>query len=468
MTTTISINRRANREWPNVQALSAAVTGQVLLPGDDGFEQAREVHDSSFDRWPAVIVCAADSRDVAAAIRFANDHDLPIAVRSGGHNIIGLSVLDDALVIDLSRLKGIEIDPLTRIARVQPGVISAELAAAAGAHGLALTTGDTSTVGIGGLTVGGGIGFMVRKYGLTIDSLLSAEVVTAGGEIVQVSTSEHSDLFWAIRGGGGNFGIVTELRFRLAPVRDIFGGMIFVPATREAVRGYLEYAPNAPEDLTTLAHIMHAPPAPFMPAERVGELVLGIIVCWVGDPEEGRRALAPLYGLGPIVADVVDVMPYPSLYQFTEEGAAARHIAEVRSMFSQDLSDAAIDALIEGVRNATAPMSMVQLRGLGGALARVSSDATAFAHRDARVMTLIVSIWHDTSEDDRPHRAWTKQLFEQVTAERDGVYVNFVANEGPARIREAYPAETYERLARVKRTWDPENVFQGNQNIRPS
>lgn len=205
-----------------------------------------------------------------------------------------------------------------------------------------------------------------------------------------------------------------------------------------------------------------------MPAERVGELVFGIIACWTGDPEEGRAALASLYALGEVVADAVEVMPYPSIYAFTEEGAAALHGAELRSMFSQDLSDAAIDALIEGVRNSTAPMSMVQLRGLGGALARVDTGATAFAHRDARVLTLIVSIWHDAQEDSTAHRRWTRELFAQVRDERDGVYVNFVTNEGEERIREAYSNGAYERLARVKRTWDPDNVFQGNQNIRPA
>jgi FAD/FMN-containing dehydrogenase len=465
--TTSTTTQTARPNFPDFGQLAASLRGHVIVPGDEGFEEARQLHDLSFDRWPAAIVRPVDGADVASALRFTRDYDLTVAVRSGGHNIIGLSVLDDSLVIDLGSLKAIAIDPVTRTARVQPGVISGELAAAANKHGLALTTGDTSTVGIGGITVGGGIGFMLRKYGLTIDNLLSAEVVTADGRLVHTSSNEHPDLVWAIRGGGGNFGIVTEYTFRLAPVGNVLAGMFFLPATREVIRGYLDYTPNAPEDLTTLAFIMHAPPAPFIPADRVGELVVGILPCWIGDPEEGRAALAPLYALGTPIADVVDVMPYPAIYDFTAE-AAARHGAEVRSMFSQELSDDAIDALIEGVRHATTPQSMVQLRGLGGALARVDTGATAFAHRDAKVMTLIVAIWLDPNEETEGHRRWARDLFSEVRGERDGVYVNFVANEGEARIREAYPNGAYERLARIKQTWDPENFFRGNQNVRPA
>jgi FAD/FMN-containing dehydrogenase len=464
--TTAAITQTTRRPTPDFGQLAASIEGTIVLPGDEGYDEARAVHDPTFDRWPAAIVRVAGTADVAKAIRFARDYDIAIAVRSGGHQVIGLSVLDDALVVDLGGLKGIAIDPVTRIAKVQPGVISGELAAEANKHGLALTTGDTSTVGIGGITVGGGIGFMVRKYGLTIDHLLSAEVVTADGRIVRASSNENPELFWALRGGGGNFGVVTEYVFRLDPVDKVYGGMFFLPATREVIRGYLDYTPNAPEDLTTLAHLIQAPPLPFIPAEWVGRPVVGIIACWTGAPEDGPAAFAPMYALGELVAEVVDVMPYPSIYQF-DEVPRARHGAELRSMFSQDLSDAAIDAMIEAITNASSPFNLVQLRGLGGALAKVETGATAFAHRDAKVLTLIVSIWMDPNEDDAPHRQWTRDLWAKVQAERDGVYVNFVANEGEPRIREAYAHGTYERLARVKRTWDPDNVFQGNQNIRP-
>ncbi len=345
MTTTTTTE---TRPMPSVDfsQLAESVRGEVILRGDEGFEAARRVHDFSFDRWPVAIVRCADGTDVARAVRFALDYELPLSVRSGGHSVIGAGVLDDALVVDMSALNGVAVDPVTSTARVQPGATSDVLANALHEYGLALTTGDTSSVGIGGLTLGGGLGYMVRKYGLTIDNLLAIEMVTAEGRMVRASANEHPELFWALRGGGGNFGIVTEFTFKCAPVRDILGGMIFVPATAEAVRGYLEYAPNAPEDLTTMAHIMHAPPAPFIPAERVGELVLGIIVCWAGDSEAGRAALAPLYALGETVADVVDVMPYPSIYAFMAE-AAAPHAAEVRSMFSQDLSDETIEKLLE-------------------------------------------------------------------------------------------------------------------------
>jgi len=267
-------------------------------------------------------------------------------------------------------MKRVSINPETLISRIQAGATSNDIAGPANALGLALTTGDTGSVGIGGLTLGGGIGFMVRKHGLTIDNLLSAQVVLASGEIVTASETEYSDLFWAIRGGGGNFGIVTEFTFQLAPVGMILGGDLMLPATKEVIRGYLEYAATAPDELSTIANIMHAPPAPYVPQDCIGELVLSILVVWIGDPEEGNRALAPLRALATPVADVVGVMPYPAIYKFTAH-QEMQHGASVRSMFSYDLSDETIEASLDALRNATSPYSIVHLRGLGGALDRV-------------------------------------------------------------------------------------------------
>jgi FAD/FMN-containing dehydrogenase len=450
-----------------VESLRSRLTGQLVTANDARFDELRAVQDVTLDRRPLAIVHAANAEDVALAVRFARDHGLALAVRSGGHSMAGHSMVDGAIVVDLSGMKRITIDPILRVARVQGGATSGDLAGPAHDFGLALSTGDTSSVGMGGLVTGGGIGFMVRKYGLAIDNLLSARVVTANGEIVTASDDEHPDLFWAIRGGGGNFGIVTELELRLAPVGHVLGGVLLLPASREVVRGYLEYTAAAPDGLTTLANLMHAPPAPFVPEERVGELVLAIHPCWTGTVEDGERALEPLRALARPVADAVSLIPYPRIYDFTAH-QAVRHGWSMRSTFAHELSDVALDAALDAMERATSPYSIVQLRGLGGALARVGTEETAFAHRDKRYLFAAIGVWLDAAEDAAPHRAWTESLWQQVRPEGGGVYVNFLADDGPSRIREAYPDSTYARLAEVKRTYDPHNLFKLNQNVPPA
>ncbi len=447
--------------------LESALAGKLITAESDEYGQARKVQNIDFDRHPLAIVRAANTQDVSFAIRFARRHGLRVAVRSGGHSVAGHSMVDDAIVVDLSHMKGIEIDPATGVARVQPGVTSGQLAPVAAQHGLAISTGDTSSVGFGGLATGGGIGFMVRKHGLTIDHMLAAEVVTADGEIITASKDEHPELFWAIRGGGGNLGVVTEFTFQLKQVGTILGGDLLLPASREVIRGYLDYTVNAPDGLSTIAHVMHAPPAPFVPADMVGSLVLAIIVCWTGDLQEGEAAVAPLRSLATPVADTVRPMSYPDIYLSTEHQAAP-HGAVLRTMFADELSDDTLDAFIRGIQWASSPYSVVHLRGLGGQMSRVSKDATAFAHRDRRYMMAIIAVWLDPNEDAAPHHAWAEDLWNQVRQEGIGAYVNFVGDEGEDRIRDAYPSETYERLARVKQAYDPANVFSLNQNIRPA
>jgi Berberine and berberine like len=308
---------------------------------------------------------------------------------------------------------------------------------------------------------------MVRKYGLAIDNLLSAQVVTAAGDLVTTSATENPDLFWAIRGGGGNFGIITEFEFRLAPVGQVYGGALVLPATHEIIRAYLDYITDSPDDLTTITFVMHAPPAPFIPENRVGEVVLFIMPVWTGSIEDGEKAIAPLRALAEPIADTVAPMPYPVIYDYTAE-AAAPHAAEVRSMFSDEISDETIDAILKAYQNSSSPYNLVQLRGLGGAMARVGKDETAFAHRDAKYLTLIVGLWLDENEDGTPHIEWTKDLWEQIKPDANGVYVNFVADEGPERVRrDAYGEATFERLTEIKAKWDPANLFQFNQNIPP-
>lgn len=450
-----------------IRQLEERLDGELVYPDSVGYDEARRTQSIEFERYPALIVRARSAADVSRAVTFARAQGLALAVRSGGHSVAGHSMVDGAVVVDLSGMKRVVVEPEARIARVQAGATSGDLIAAAGEHGLALSTGDTASVGMGGLVTGGGIGFMVRKHGLTIDSLISAQVVTAEGDIVTASEAEHADLFWAIRGGGGNFGIVTEFMFRLVPAGLVLGGMLVLPASREVIRGYLDLAAAAPDELSTIANVCFLPPAPFVPQERVGELVVAILVCWAGDIAEGERALAPLRALATPVADLVSPIPYPVLYQFTAHQSAP-HASAIRSMLADELSDAAIDAALEAFTHPSTPMVALQLRALGGAMARIGGEATAFAHRDARYLVAMLAAWMDPAEDPAPHRAWVEALYEAIRPEGSGVYVNFLGNEGAARIKEAYPAATYARLAEIKRRYDPGNLFRFNQNILPA
>jgi FAD/FMN-containing dehydrogenase len=448
-----------------LEPLRSRLAGQLLTADSAGYDAARTTINGS-DRFPLAIVHVANVDDVVATVDFARDHSLPLAVRSGGHSLGGYSVVTDAVVVDFSTMKAVTVDPDTRTARVQAGATSGDLAGPAAAHGLAVSTCDTHSVGIGGLTTGGGIGFMVRKHGLTIDNLLEAQVVTAGGEILTASADENADLFWAIRGGGGNVGVITEFTFRLASVPQVLGGALILPATREVIRGYLDYSVSAPDDLTTIANLVHLPPVPFVPAERVGEPVLLVLVTWSGDIEAGQQALAPLRALAEPVVDVIAPMPYPAMYQLTAD-QVVEHAASVRNMFADDLSDTAIDAMLAAIAQSSSPMSVVQLRGLGGAYGRVANDATAFAHRERKLLVSILNIWFDVTEDRASHEAWTDALWETLRPEGAGVYVNFLEREGPDRVREAYPGGTYEQLQAIKAKYDPENLFRFNQNIPP-
>jgi hypothetical protein len=445
-----------------VQTLRARLLGDVILPGDEQYDDARLTHILNYDRYPAIIVRAADAADVIRAVEFAQARDLPLAVRSGGHSVPGHSSVDGGIVVDLSRMKAISVDPERQTVWAQPGVTSAELFAATGPHGLVLTTGDTSSVGLGGLTLGGGIGWLVRKYGLTIDHLLSVEMVTADGRIVVASAEQNPELFWALRGGGGNFGVVTGFEFRLEPAATILGGALILPATPEVLRGYAAYTPQAPEGLTTIAFMMPSPPLPFVPEAWHGRLVVMIVAAWVGDVEEGQRALDPLRELAEPVADLIGPMPYDGLFQFTDLGAQP-HAATVRSGYMSELSDEDIETMLLHYVTHPNPMGMVQLRGLGGAFARVPAGATAFAHRDKPLFLAIIALGGEERD-----RIWAETLWQQLEPRTSGVYVNFLADEGESRIRAAYPPATYARLAEVKRRYDPTNLFRLNQNIQPA
>jgi FAD/FMN-containing dehydrogenase len=440
------------------------VQGEVLTPEHEVYDAARQLWNASFQRFPSIIVRCEDVADVAEAVRFANEQGLEIAVRSGGHSLAGLSMVDGGVVVDLSRMRTVEVDAEQRAAWVSPGITSDELAAQTLPHGLVLTTGDAPTVGVGGLTLGGGIGWLVRKHGLTIDHLLAAEVVTAEGRVVIASAEQHPDLFWALRGGGGNFGIVTRFQFRLEPVGLIVGGLVGLPMTAEAVRGYAELACAAPEELTTQLILTAAPPAPFVPESLVGTPVALVVACWSGDLEAGREVIGRFSQLaGGALIEMVDVMPYAALFEFLREPTQPGMYGVARSGFVDELTDELLETMVS---ECPPPMSIVQLRVLGGAMARVPAEATAFAHRDKQFMLSFLG--HGlTPELGAAAVDWAERLWAQACGWTDGVYVNFLGSIDEAeRIHEAYPGTTYERLVEVKRKYDPENRFHGNQNIR--
>jgi FAD/FMN-containing dehydrogenase len=448
------------------EAFEAAIHGSIVLPGSPEYDEARLVHNANTDRRPALIVRAADATDVVQTVTLARESGLDLSIRGGGHSLAGYGTNEGGIVLDLGAMKGLHIDPERRLAWAQPGLTAGEYTVAAAAHGLATPFGDTGSVGISGLTLGGGIGWLVRKYGLAIDALVAVEIVTADGRLITASEDSHPDLFWAVRGGGGNFGVVTRFQFKLYPVGEILGGALFMPATRDVLRGLVPIAAAAPEELTTISFLMALPPAPFIPAELVGTSSVVIMFVWTGDPADGQAALQPFRDLATPLADMAMPMPYPGIYEMLRD-AEQRSLAVHRSRFLSTVDDAAVDAILEATAAPSSPGAMVQLRVLGGAMARVAASDTAFAHRDAAVMATIMTLYDDPSTE-AAHVAWTVGLHEKLAPNSVGVYSNFLEAEGDERIRAAYPAGTYERLAEVKRRYDPSNLFHLNQNIRPA
>jgi len=449
----------------SIAQLRADFNGRVISPSDSEYEQARAVFYRSHDRRPAAIVRPADAVAVSRVVSLARENGLELAVRSGGHSLAGHGVSEGGIVLDLSDLKALDLDVEGRTAWAETGLTASEYATAAGKHGLATGFGDTGSVGIGGLTLGGGVGFLVRKHGLTIDNLLAAEVVTADGELLHVDAETHPELFWAIRGGGGNFGVATRFRYRLHEVDTVVGGMLILPATPDIIEGFVAEAEAAPEELTAIANIMVAPPMPFLTSEAHGKLIVMALVCFAGDVESGERAFAPFRALAEPITDGVRPMAYPELFQlFGEEGPGPeREVA--RSLFIDDAGDGAAETIVDHLEASTAPMAVAQLRVLGGAVARVPAEATAYAHRARRIMVTLGAVYEDAEESPQ-HENWVTGFADVLRRDRDaGVYVNFVGDEGEARVRDAYPGPTWDRLKEIKRRYDPTNLFRLNQNI---
>ena len=448
-----------------IPALRDAIHGRVIAPDDADYDKARTVAAGGIDRLPAVIVRVADADDVARVIALARETGLELAVRSGGHSGAGHGVCEGGIVLDVSDMKGLDIDVEGRTAWAETGLTAAEYSGAVAAHGLATGFGDTGSVGIGGITLGGGIGYLVRKHGLTIDDLLAAEVVTADGELLRVDAENRPDLFWAIRGGGGNFGVATRFRYRLHEVGQIVGGMLILPATPDVIAGFIAAAEAAPEELSTIANVMPCPPMPFVPEEQHGKLVVMALMAYVGETEAGERAVAPFRALATPIADQLKPMPYPEIYP--PDSDDYHPLAVARTMFIDTVDLPVAKTIVEHLAGSDAEMRVAQLRVLGGAMARVPADATAFAHRSSRIMVAVAAFYEGA--DDKPQRqAWVDQFSAALHQGDDGAYVNFLNDEGEARVRAAYPGATWDRLAEIKTRYDPTNLFRLNQNIPPA
>ena len=447
-----------------IDELRERLAGDVITPDDARYDELRVVMAGAVDDRPAVIVRPRDTADVTAAVAFARMSGLELAVRCGGHSGPGYGTTEGGVAIDLRELKDIEIDPERRIAHAAGGLTAIEVTDAAAEHGLAVGFGDTGSVGIGGITLGGGIGYLVRKHGLTVDSLLGAEVVTADGSVLQVDADSHPDLFWAIRGGGGNFGVVTRFTFALHPIEQIVGGFLVLPATPETITGFMRLSAEAPEELSTIANVMNCPPLPFVAEEHHGSLVLFAMLCHAGDVAAGEAAVAPFRELAEPLADLVKPMPYAEM--FPPEEGDYRPIAVGRTMFLDHVDEAMAATMLEFLEASDSSMKAIQLRALGGAMARVPADATAFAHRAAPIMGIVVSFVD--GQDDRPMREqWAEDFAAAIDQGLPGAYVNFVEEDSEAGARSAYPDATWDRLAAVKARYDPTNLFHRNQNVPP-
>jgi FAD/FMN-containing dehydrogenase len=441
------------------------LNGELIVPDDPRYDDARAVVFRGFRGRPAAIVRPADASDVSSVVNLARETGAELAVRSGGHSRAGHGTSEGGIVLDLSEMNAVEIDVDGRTAWAQTGVKAGAYTKAAGEHGLATGFGDTPTVGVGGITLSGGIGFLVRKHGLTVDDVLGAEVVTADGELLEVDDENHPDLFWALRGGGGNFGVATRLRFRLHKVDVVVGGMLMLPASAKLTNGLVAAAEAAPEELSLIANILKAPPVPFIPAEQHGKPVVLIQLVYAGDVEAGEEAIAPIRALATPLADMVRPIHYPQMYEGPEAPPPA-HFGGTNVLVDAFPSGAA-EAILEHLETSTAQLAAVQLRVLGGAMARVPDGATAFGYRGAKMMVNVAAMY-ERAEEGPEHEAWAGSVATAVSDGTSAAYVGFLGDDGEQGVRRAYPPATLDRLAEVKRRYDPDNVFHRNHNVPPA
>jgi hypothetical protein len=456
-----------------VQKFKAGLHGKLVRPGDDGYEIGRKVWNGMIDRHPLLIVHCAAVDDVINAVNFARDHDLLVAIRGGGHNVAGFGTCDDGMVIDLSPMKEVEIDVASHSVRAQAGLTWGEFDEATQAHGLATTGGLVSTTGIAGFTLGGGIGWLMRKYGLACDNLESVELVTAGGKVLTANAHEHPDLFWGVRGGGGNFGIITSFKYRLHPVGPmVYGGAAFYPIEKalDLLRFYYEWTATLPDELTTLAAFLTAPPEPFVPQHLQGTLMIAIALCYLGPVEQGEAAIKPLRDFAPPAIDVVGPIPYIALQGMFDASAPHGILSYWKTHYLGGLGDGAINTLIEHASKlpTLSPFTVIHIHHVAGAVRRVDQDETAFGHRDAPFVLNIVGMWNEANQTET-HIVWVREFWQAMQPFSTGdLYLNFLGDEGPERVKAAYGAGKYEQLATLKNKYDPANFFRLNQNIKPT
>ncbi|MFD3942465.1 FAD-binding oxidoreductase [Streptomyces sp. NPDC058579] len=450
----------------SLETLRGAVRGEVVVPGDPDYDEARAVYNAMHDRRPAVVVRAVDAGDVIAGVLFARDHGLPLAVRGGAHAVAGYGTVDDGLVVDLTRMRSVRVDPVARTARAEGGCTWGDFNHATHAFGLATTGGVVSTTGIAGLTLGGGMGNLARRYGLSCDNLVQADVVTADGTLVTCDAERHPDLFWALRGGGGNFGVVTSFVYRLHPVDDVLGGVAFYPLDAEVARRWRDLVADSPEELNTIFVMVLGPDMPFLPERWHGRPLCGLVTCFSGPPAEDEKVLALLDDLGPVVGRFVERMPYPMVNTLFDEDLPPGLYHYWKGNFSRELSDGAIDVHIRYGETLPSMESDTAIFPIDGACHRVGPEESAFAYRDAN-FSAAFGTTHTDPADNEANIAWTRAYDEALRphAEEAG-YVNFMDTDDQDRVRANY-RQNYDRLRTVKRRYDPGNLFRLNHNIAP-
>jgi FAD/FMN-containing dehydrogenase len=452
-----------------VEQLREQVRGQVIAPEDEGYEEARQVLNAMIQKRPAVIVRPVNAGDVMTAVRVARESGVDLAIRGGGHSVPGFGTCDDGVVIDLSGMRSVRVDPRTQRARVSAGATWGDMNAATNAFGLATTGGIVSTTGVAGLTLGGGIGYLSRGFGLSCDNLVSADVVTADGRFLIASEDEDADLFWALRGGTGNFGVVTSFEFALHPVKDIYADVMFyeLSEAENVLRFYRDYIKDAPEEMGVFPAFQIAPPLPFIPEARHGDTFIVLVTVWAGPLDQAEAAVKPFHDLAPIVAELASPMPYPAInsaFDALYPWGALQHYWKAN--FVTELTDDAIAAHLKYGPQVPVVNSTVHIYSINGAVNRVAPDATAFAYRDATFATVIAGMWPDPADNDANIK-WVRDYYEATAPHsEEGGYINFMSGDDQDRIRANFKGN-YDRLVEVKRAYDPDNVFHVNQNIKP-
>jgi len=436
---------------------------ELIFPEDTKYDASRQVFYGGIDKHPVLIVKAKSDSDVIESIKLAVENNLELAIKSGGHSFAGYSSSEGGIVLDLRQFNKIDINEKDKTVWVGTGVTAGELTTELDKYNLAIGFGDTGSVGIGGITLGGGVGYLVRKFGLAIDNLIAAKIVTAKGEVLEIDSENDSDLFWAIRGGGGNFGVVTNFKFKLHTLSDVYGGMLLLPAESSVLYEFIKLAENAPEDLSGIVNVMPTFPMPFVPKEFHGKLSMMALMLYAGDPKEGEKVLAPFRALAKPIADQLKAMRYKEMYP--PEDPTYHPLAVSETMFVSNFDMSPASMIIEGLNSIDAPMRAVQLRVLGGAFSRVPVEATAFAHRKEKMMANVAA-FYTTEEEKLERQQWVKNISQKLKQDNNAVYVNFLGPDDSDRIKDAYPKEIFDKLVKVKNTYDPENLFRLNYNIK--